>query len=165
LQQSSGQLSTIWQCPDDPGIVQIIDQRRLPHEFVVKDLTRWQDGAAAITDMLVRGAPLIGATAAWSLYLAAREYRGRPGQRAFVLQAADALGDTRPTAVNLRWALDRIRQKLRLARDDDDLAAMLEQEARDICAEDIEISRGIGEHGLTLIEDIAARKPGLLPSR
>ena len=62
---------TIWLHPDDPSIVQIIDQRKLPHELVIHDLTSCADGTHAIREMLVRGAPLIGATAAWSLYLAA----------------------------------------------------------------------------------------------
>ena len=67
---------TIWQKPGSPEVVQIIDQRKLPHEYVIADLSRWQDGANAISDMLVRGAPLIGATAAWSVYLAALEQQG-----------------------------------------------------------------------------------------
>ena len=74
--------------PDDPGIVQIIDQRRLPHEYVVSDLKTYQDGINAIADMLVRGAPLIGATAAWSLYLAALESRKHKNAAEFIAQAA-----------------------------------------------------------------------------
>ncbi|MFQ5981840.1 MAG: S-methyl-5-thioribose-1-phosphate isomerase, partial [Woeseiaceae bacterium] len=62
---------TIWLHPDDPSIVQIIDQTQLPHEYVVRDLRNYRDGLHAIREMQVRGAPLIGATAAWSLYLAA----------------------------------------------------------------------------------------------
>ena len=150
---------TIWQKPDDPATVQIIDQRMLPHEYVVADLRRWQDGATAIQDMLVRGAPLIGATAAWSLYLAAIQARDAADPKAFVLSAADALEATRPTAVNLRWALDRMRRVIN-ASNAGDLIEALEAESRRICDEDVEISRGIGEHGLTLIENISARKNG-----
>ena len=159
MRKSGDEFRTIWQKPGDPAIVQIIDQRRLPHEYVVVDLVRWQDGATAISDMLVRGAPLIGATAAWSLYLAALEADGRPDTRDCLAQAADALADTRPTAVNLRWAIDRMRRVI-AATDDASLCERLAQEASTICDEDVEISRGIGEHGLTLIEDIAARKQG-----
>lgn len=151
---------TIWQKPGHPEVVQIIDQRRLPHEYVVHDLVTWRDGAAAISDMLVRGAPLIGATAAWSLYLAAVESRNSRNCADFVSGAAKEIGATRPTAVNLRWALDRVVRVLDCARTDADLVALLEKEARDICMEDIEISRGIGQHGLTLIEEIARKKPG-----
>ena len=160
MRQTGDKFRTIWQKPDDPTIVQIIDQRRLPHEYVVHDLVTWQDGANAISNMLVRGAPLIGATAAWSLYLAALDRVGQPNCRERVLHAADVIGETRPTAVNLRWALDRVRHVIDDAGGDSDLASLLEAEARDICDEDVEISRGIGEHGLTLIEKIAAGKPG-----
>lgn len=151
---------TIWQKPDDPAVVQIIDQRRLPHEYVVADLRSWRDGAVAISDMLVRGAPLIGATAAWSMYLAALEIGGS-GRRADELDAVAAdLAVTRPTAVNLHWALERMRGVIRQAGDSPELIAKLEREARAICDEDVEISRGIGRHGLTLIEEISARKAG-----
>jgi len=160
LRMTGDEFRTIWRKPDDATIIQIIDQRRLPHEYVIHDLTTWQDGARAIDDMLVRGAPLIGATAAWSLYLAALERRSEPDCRQYVLLAADALGNTRPTAVNLRWALDRIRRVIDESAAGSDIVAVLEAEAQAICDEDVEISRGIGEHGLTLIEAIAATKPG-----
>jgi methylthioribose-1-phosphate isomerase len=160
LRKTGDQFRTIWQKPDDLTIVQIIDQRRLPHEYVIHDLATWQDGARAISDMLVRGAPLIGATAAWSLYLAALERRASADSRQYVLLAADALGETRPTAVNLKWALDRVRRLIGELATDTDLVPALEAEARAICDEDVEISRGIGKHGLTLIEEIASRKRG-----
>jgi methylthioribose-1-phosphate isomerase len=160
LRSKGEDFRTIWQKPDHPEVVQIIDQRRLPHEYVVHDLVTWRDGAAAISDMLVRGAPLIGATAAWSLYLAAVESRNSRNCADFVSGAAKKIGATRPTAVNLRWALERMIRVLDSARTDADLVALLEKEARDICTEDIEISRGIGQHGLTLIEEIARKKPG-----
>ncbi|MDX1517448.1 MAG: hypothetical protein R3288_11445, partial [Woeseiaceae bacterium] len=72
LPASAEAFRTIWLSPDDDGIVQVIDQRVLPHRLEVLDLVDWRDGVVAIVDMAVRGAPLIGATAAWSLYLAAR---------------------------------------------------------------------------------------------
>lgn len=149
---------TIWLKEDDPSVVQIIDQRLLPHEFVVRDLRTYRDAAHAIREMLVRGAPLIGATAAWGLYLAALESRGshEPGQ--LLKQAATELGTTRPTAVNLRWAIDRVMARFRTHTGD--AVAELKDEAQAICDEDIEISRGIGRHGLRLIEEIARRKNG-----
>ena len=160
LRKSGEAFRTIWQDPDNPETIQIIDQRRLPHEYVVHDLHDWRDGAHAIRDMLVRGAPLIGATAAWSLYLAALENQGKPDGVSAILAAAAALGETRPTAVNLRWALGRMTAVIVSAGDDVDLVPLLENEAHRICDEDVEISRGIGEHGLTLIEEIAAGKNG-----
>jgi methylthioribose-1-phosphate isomerase len=160
VRKKGEEFRTIWQKPDDPEVVQIIDQRRLPHEYVLQDLVRWQDGATAISDMLVRGAPLIGATAAWSLYLAALQYRGDATQRERLTAVAATLGATRPTAVNLRWALDRMLAIIRNAAEGTDLAFLLERESRNICTEDIEISRGIGLHGLTLIEELSQRKNG-----
>lgn len=160
MRKKGEEFRTIWQKPDNPEIIQIIDQRKLPHEYVLQDLVTWEDGATAISDMLVRGAPLIGATAAWSLYLAALAKRGKPGQTEFVLEAARGLGETRPTAVNLRWALDRMRSVITNADGDDDLAALLANEASRICDEDVEISRGIGMHGLSLLEEISKKKSG-----
>ncbi len=143
---------TIWLESD--GTVRIIDQRKLPHDYVVASLETWQDGYAAIADMLVRGAPLIGATAAFSLYLAAR----RGGRAEFDL-AGQRLAESRPTAVNLRWALDRVAARAD-ASDDAGLADHVRDEALAICDEDVEISLGIGRHGLELIKAVAARKNG-----
>ena len=149
---------TIWLKPDDPSTVQIIDQRKLPHEFVVHDLTTCDDGVVAIREMLVRGAPLIGATAAWSLYLAA--FRAEDGDRAAATRrAAAVVGDARPTAVNLRWAVERILRSIDGVAESGVVAA-LRREAAAICDEDVEISRGIGEHGLAIIEELSARKSG-----
>jgi methylthioribose-1-phosphate isomerase len=145
---------TIWLKADDPSVVQIIDQRLLPHEYTVHDLRTWQDADTAIADMYVRGAPLIGATAAWGLYLAALSDPTPAGVRS----AAEALLQSRPTAVNLRWAIERI---LRLVEaSGDDLVQRIRADAQAICDEDIEISRGIGTHGVVLLEEIARRKPG-----
>jgi len=148
---------TIWLKPDDPSIVQIIDQRLLPHEYQVHDLRTWQDGLIAIRDMYVRGAPLIGATAAWSLYLAA--LHGDPAADA-VRGAADALLKSRPTAVNLHWAIERILRIVGNTSDDAQLVSAIRNDAEAICDEDIEICRSIGQHGLTLLEDLARRKGG-----
>jgi methylthioribose-1-phosphate isomerase len=153
---SSDDFRTIWLKPGDAGTVQIIDQRRLPHDFVIHDLAHWSDGVEAIRDMYVRGAPLIGATAAWSLYLAALH-----GQfpREEVAKAADALLESRPTAVNLRWAIERVRRLVE-GIPGDDLAAAIRRDAEAICAEDVDICLGIGRAGLPLLEHIAKRKGG-----
>ena len=145
---------TIWQKPDDPAVVQIIDQRVLPHEYRVHDLRTWQDADRAIAEMYVRGAPLIGATAAWGLYLAALADPTVEGVRA----AGNALLQSRPTAVNLRWAVERI---FRLIDDSpDDLVEQIREDAQAICDEDIDISRGIGEHGVELLAKLSKRKSG-----
>ena len=155
---------TIWLHPEDPTAVQIIDQRRLPHRYEVVDLRTHADGAIAIRDMLVRGAPLIGATAAWGLYLAALEARASAKtldrQIEFVRSAAVTLAATRPTAINLRWGIERMLVRLANVSDSDAMVADLRAEAESICDEDISISRGIGEHGAELLAGIAERKNG-----
>ena len=155
---------TIWLHPEDPATVQIIDQRRLPHRYEIVDLRTHADGAFAIREMLVRGAPLIGATAAWSVYLAALEAResGKrfEAQLEFVRSAAGTLAATRPTAINLRWGIDRMLALLDEESDIDVTVARLRAEAEAICDEDIGISRSIGEHGVNLIASIADRKGG-----
>ena len=158
MNKSGENFRTIWLKPDDAGTVQIIDQRKLPHEFKVHDLTSYEDGIYAIREMLVRGAPLIGATAAWSLYLAGL-YSPAGSHREFVRKAAIEIGASRPTAVNLRWAIERMLAAIDAA-DTDDIAPVLLREAQAICDEDVEISRAIGRHGLSLIEEIAERKNG-----
>ncbi len=148
---------TIWLKPGDESVVQIIDQRLLPHEYVIADLTTWQDGVTAIADMYVRGAPLIGATAAWSLYLAART-----GGKAEFDTTAEALLASRPTAVNLRWAIDRVRARVASLTDEAELTHAIRADAEAICDEDVEISLAIGRHGLELLRDIAERKQGVV---
>jgi methylthioribose-1-phosphate isomerase len=153
---ASADFRTIWLSSDDPTVVQIIDQRQLPHKFHIQDLKSWSDGVAAIVDMSVRGAPLIGATAAWSLYLAAVR---SSSPRNEVHTAAAALLESRPTAVNLRWAVERILQ-VAAGADDATLASTIRADAEAICDEDLEISLGIGRYGLSLLEEIADRKGG-----
>jgi methylthioribose-1-phosphate isomerase len=155
---------TIWLHPDDPGAVQIIDQRRLPYRYEVVDLRSHAAGAIAIRDMLVRGAPLIGATAAWSLYLAALEARASTNmldrQIEFVRSAAVTLTATRPTAVNLRWGIERMLVLLADVADSDTMIARFRSEAESICEEDVAISRSIGEHGAELLAAIAEGNNG-----
>jgi len=139
---------TIWTTQD--GYVEVIDQRQLPHEWVVEKLISYKDAERAIKDMVVRGAPLIGATAAYGIYLAARE--GANMDEAFA-----ALRASRPTAVNLFWALDRMRAKLEGASD---LVKTAWNEAAQIVEDDVETCRMIGVHGLPLIEEISKKKNG-----
>ena len=137
---------SIW--PLDDGRVAIIDQTRLPHEFVVRELSDCAAAARAIADMQVRGAPLIGATAAWGVALAMAE-----AATDAALDAAIArLAATRPTAVNLRWALDRLRARL-APLPVAERAAAARAEAAAICDEDVAINAAIGEQGLPLLRD------------
>ncbi len=137
------------------GEVKIIDQRWLPHELRIVPLHSLADFATAIRDMWVRGAPLIGATAAWGV----AEEMARDPSDAALQNAWEVLHDTRPTAINLRWALDAMRATLApLPPDQRAAAARIRAEA--ICDEDVEINRRIGANGLTLLREIAARKGG-----
>ncbi len=145
---------TIW-VDDDGWTVAIIDQIELPHVFVTKGLKTAGDAAYAIRNMLVRGAPLIGATAAYGICLALREDASDENLEA----ASELLMATRPTAVNLRWAIDEMTNTVRnLAREKRVIAAYAR--AGEICDEDVETCRMIGVHGLGLIEQIARRKKG-----
>ena len=143
---------TIWPAADG-RTVEIIDQTQLPHAFVIARLSSLDDTAHAIRAMLVRGAPLIGATAAWGMWLALRADASAGG-----LERAHAtLVATRPTAVNLRWALDRVRAHVAPlpAAARADAARRL---AVEICDEDVALNRGIAAAGLPLLQAIAARK-------
>jgi methylthioribose-1-phosphate isomerase len=145
---------SIWLAPDG-RTVQIIDQTRLPHDFVVVDLTTMDQAATAIRDMWVRGAPLIGATAAYGMAL---QMAADPSDTG-LSHGYDTLYRTRPTAVNLRWALDEMRRLLAPLAPAERAEAAYARAAA-ICDEDVEINRRIGAHGLSVIEAIAARKPG-----
>jgi len=146
---------SIWLEPDGWS-VGAIDQRRLPHDFVVARLTTCESAADAIRSMLVRGAPLIGATAAYGMALAMRA----DGSDAALDRAYKTLMATRPTAVNLQWALDEMRSMLRPLPSSQRAAAAYVR-AAEIAEQDIAINRGIGRHGLALIEAIVAtKKPG-----
>ncbi|MCG7623328.1 S-methyl-5-thioribose-1-phosphate isomerase [Epibacterium sp. Ofav1-8] len=135
------------------GALQIIDQRWLPHDFRIQQLDTLADYATAITDMHVRGAPLIGATAAYGMALA----MAQDSSDAALARAWELLHATRPTAINLRWALDRCRAALVPLEPGARADAALRL-AHEIADEDVEINRRIGEHGLALIREIAAQK-------
>ncbi len=137
---------TIW-LADDGETVEIIDQTRLPHEFIVVPLNGLTDACAAIRDMWVRGAPLIGATAAYGMALAMNEDASDAG----LANAYDRLYETRPTAVNLRWALDDLKGLLTGLSADKRVAAAYER-AAEIADEDVEICSSLGDNGKPLIE-------------
>jgi methylthioribose-1-phosphate isomerase len=147
---------TLW--PTDDRFVEVIDQRKLPHEMAVVKLLTYQDAEMAIKDMTVRGAPLIGATAAYGIYLAVREMIEKELDGSFLDEAFTALRASRPTAVNLFWALDKMQQALDGC--EVDFLKTSWEAAAAIVEEDVETCRMIGVHGLPLIENIARRKNG-----
>ena len=141
---------TIW---FEDNVVKIIDQTKLPHQFIIKDLKTVKDAINAIKIMEVRGAPLIGATAAYGLVLAIIENN----DQSFLKKSADELISSRPTAINLKWAVDRMMNKLSGLNSDKILEIAL-NEAKDICEEDIRFCENIGLNGLKIIEEIYNKK-------
>ncbi len=144
---------TIWLKPGDERVVQLIDQRFLPHQFVIEDVATFERMASAIRDMHVRGAGLIGAAAGYGMYLAACA-------KADLDEAATQLKATRPTAVNLAWAIERQMQSLARGKTPEEKIYFARETAEQIAEEDARYCRLIGEHGLELIREIAGRKGG-----
>ena len=141
---------TIW---FEKNIVKIIDQSKLPHQFIIKDLKTAKDAIKAIKTMEVRGAPLIGATAAYGLVLAIIENN----DQSFLKKSAENLISSRPTAINLKWAVDRMMNKLSGVNSNKILEIAL-NEAKIICEEDIKFCENIGLNGLKIIEEIYNKK-------
>ena len=154
---------TIWLHPEDQNTVQIIDQRHLPHEFIVEDLRTVAEVAEAIRAMHVRGAGLIGATAGYGMYIAALN-APQDSAESFMQamhEAGDILKATRPTAVNLEWAVGLALEALEAAGPDPQQKVKVALKlAQDIADEDAEFCRQIGEHGKKLIADISQKKGG-----
>ena len=146
---------TIW--PIGSACVRVIDQSRLPFEFATVDLFSLEDVARAIETMVVRGAPLIGATAAYSLALA---IRSDPSDQC-IERASEALTATRPTAHNLAWALTRMRRSLASVAPSERADAAF-REAALLCDQDVEQCRSIGSHGLELVREAARARSGRL---
>ena len=143
---------TIW-FDEKNQVVKIIDQTKLPHQFVIKDLKTVKDTINAIKTMEVRGAPLIGATAAYGIVLAIME-KNNPE---FIKKSSEDLIKSRPTAINLRWAVDRINKKLSGVNNNEAAKVALD-EAKVICEEDVKFCENIGLNGLKIIEKIYNKK-------
>ena len=141
---------TIWY---EENVVKIIDQTKLPHQFIIKDLKTVKDAINAIKIMEVRGAPLIGGTAAYGIALAVQENNDPE----FIRKSAEELIKSRPTAINLKWAVDRMMNKLSGINSDQILDIAL-NEAKEICNEDEKFCENIGINGLKIIEEIYNKK-------
>jgi methylthioribose-1-phosphate isomerase len=141
---------TIW---FENNVVKIIDQTKLPHKFIIKELKTVNDAINAIKIMEVRGAPLIGATAAYGLVLSILENN----DLSFLNKSANDLINSRPTAINLKWAVDRMIKKLAGVNSEKILDIAL-REAHEICEEDIKFCENIGLNGLKIIEEIHNKK-------
>jgi methylthioribose-1-phosphate isomerase len=148
---------TIWLDPSDNTAVQLIDQRKLPHDFVIEDVRTPDEMAVAIQEMHVRGAGLIGAAAGYGMYLAALLC----GDSAEGLhEAGELLAATRPTAVNLRWAIERQKKEIARASNAEERIRLARETAETIANEDAAACRQIGEHGIELIRQLASTKNG-----
>jgi len=142
---------TIWE--KDLHTIQIIDQRHLPHELVIEDLKTTMDFANAIQEMHVRGAPLIGATAAYGMYIAI--LKGED-----IKETAKLLKSTRPTAINLAYAVEEVLKAILKVRSQSEKIDLALQTARRITEESVEHCRLIGQHGLALLKEISKKKKG-----
>jgi len=149
---------TIWLDEKDAQCVQIIDQRNLPHELNFEKLYSLEDAARAIKEMHVRGAPLIGSTAAYGMYLAMLHLPEGTSPKAHAEQAAELLKSTRPTAVNLAYAVDKTLQLLKGVEEAEKAARLARKNAEAITEESVEHCRLIGEHGLELIKTLRKKK-------
>ena len=143
---------TIW-FDEENKAVKIIDQTKLPHQFIIKDLKTIKDAINAIKTMEVRGAPLIGGAAAYGIVLAIMENNDLE----FIKKSSENLIKSRPTAINLQWAVHRMNNKLSLVNPNDFLNIAL-NEAKEICNEDVKFCENIGLNGLKIIEEIYNKK-------
>jgi methylthioribose-1-phosphate isomerase len=151
---------TIWVKEGDSRVVQVIDQRKLPHAYEVLDLTTTDQAAAAIKDMAVRGAGLIGVTAGYGMYLAALEAPRDGSFDEYVLRAGERLKATRPTAINLARAVERQIKAVKAASSIEEKISAAFETAREMVQEDVDCCRRIGEHGLEIVEKISREKKG-----
>jgi len=152
-------LRPIW-LDTDLKVVKVIDQRRLPHEFVIADLKNVDDIIMAIKEMYVRGAPLIGVTAAYGVYLAALNSPVKTIEDDYLKEECSRLKSARPTAVNLAWAVDKVLFEVLKVEKSKKKIDTAQTQAEKIAEAEAENCRKIGEHGLVLVDEISRRKKG-----
>lgn len=157
MQIQSKHYHTIWVKGDRSSIVQIIDQRKLPFEFIIRDLESPADCFSAIRDMAVRGAPLIGVTAAFGMYLALFHLEGKKPE-VFLAETANYLKSARPTAVNLAFAIDEMLEFMLQNLNDEAITQKTLDKANALKEFEIGFSEKIGEFGLEIIEKIYQEK-------
>lgn len=151
---------SIWLDADDNSVVKVIDQQKLPFSFEIEELRSVDDVYAAIDSMTVRGAPLIGAAAAFGIYLATLEVNSLTIVRDHISNAARYLISCRPTAVNLSWAVNFVLEKINLNDSPEEISKQALDAALEICGIETENCRQIGLHGLSLIEEHSRKKNG-----
>ncbi len=150
---------TIWPAREEKNCIRIIDQRHLPHNFVIEELRTVDDAVAAIRDMHVRGAGLIGATAGFGMHLAAAG--AEPGRLDAALKdGAEKLDRSRPTARNLKWAVDRVLTAVQDTADEEKQKRIIFETACEIADEDAAFCKALGRHGLDIIRELSEKKGG-----
>ncbi len=154
------QYQTIWIRPDEPRVVQVIDQRMLPFEFKILELTTIEDVFSAIKNMVVRGAPLIGAAAALGMYLEILRIANKQDFKGLLKKAGDYLKSSRPTAINLVYTVDLIIRSMESVKLPEERIKTAYNQAMIILDNEKEYCRLIGEHGLPLLEDLSRGKNG-----
>ena len=158
MRVNNANYQTIWL--KEEGKVQVIDQRRLPFDFIIQDLRSLEDAWQAIRTMVVRGAPLIGVTASFGIYLALMEEKNEQNWADRIRDAADYLRTARPTAVNLSFAVDQQLKQLKEAGTLQEARQTAKDTALDLKKQETENCRLIGEYGMPLIEELAQKKNG-----
>lgn len=151
---------TIWLKEEDPKVICVIDQRHLPHHFIIEELHTTNEVADAIREMHIRGAGLIGATAAYGMYQAALEAREKKSFADHLQNSAQLLKSTRPTAVNLEWAVNRMVEAISTVQSNDEKLAVAKKTATAIADEDADHCMNIGLQGVSVIEEISKQKQG-----
>jgi len=151
---------TIWEDENKPGIIQVIDQRWLPHKFIIESLKSVDGVVKAIKEMHVRGAPLVGITAAYGIYISAIEAQQKKGYKKHILESVEKIKSTRPTAKNLFWAIDEMLSSISNLDDIDEIIRATRAKAEELAEKDISDCKSIGEYGFKIIENIYINKKG-----
>ncbi|HLN20869.1 MAG TPA: S-methyl-5-thioribose-1-phosphate isomerase [Bacteroidales bacterium] len=152
--------NSIWLDDEDDRVVKVIDQQKLPFSFEIKELRSVEDVYTAIEDMTVRGAPLIGAAAAFGMYLSTFDLTAQTNLKDHLSNAARYLVSARPTAVNLSWAVNHVLERLKNETSAENAIETAKKAALEICTLETVNCRHIGEHGVKIIEEISRRKNG-----
>jgi methylthioribose-1-phosphate isomerase len=152
--------NTIWADKNHPQLIKVIDQQKLPWVFSVKSLKTFDDAFVAIKEMTVRGAPLIGVTAAYGIYLGLITFKGNEPLPEFVSRLCTTMKTARPTAINLAFAVDKMGRALEKVSEIEDAKRIAFDTSEKIKNDEIECCSRIGDHGLVLIEEISERKSG-----
>jgi len=151
---------TIWVDGTHSELIKVIDQQKLPWEFSIQSLKIFDDAFVAIQNMTVRGAPLIGVTAAFGIYLGLLKFDNKESLPEYITRLCSTMKTARPTAINLAFAVDKVKLELKNARNIEIAKKIAFETAQKMKQDEIDCSSSIGDHGLILIEEISKKKNG-----